>query len=375
MPVEFSISRKCSQTSARLGRLKTGHGEIQTPAFMPVGTQGTVKAITAGELEAMGTRLILSNCYHLFLRPGVEVIARHGGLHSFMNWKGALLTDSGGFQVFSLGGMRKIDDQGVAFTSHLDGRLHFLSPERVTRLQNIIGADIAMVLDQCPSYQAEYEEVKAAAWRTTLWAGRCKQAHFREDQALFAIVQGGIYEDLRRESVRELVELDFPGYAIGGLSVGEPKEMMYAVLEWSVPGLPPEKVRYLMGVGSPDALLEGVRYGIDLFDSVLPTRIARNGRVMTSKGYLPIRNSAYGADISPLDEECGCHVCANYSRAYIRHLIHAGEILGLRLTTYHNLYYLDRLMNDIRNALAEERFTQYYKTMSARLNKMYGGVV
>jgi len=372
MPVKFTLNRKCPQTGARLGELATGHGKVQTPAFMPVGTQGTVKTVSTRELQEMGTGLILGNCYHLFLRPGLEIIARHGGLHSFMNWPGALLTDSGGFQIFSLGGLRKIDDRGVSFTSHIDGKMHFLTPERVTRLQNIIGADIAMVLDQCPPYPAEHAQVKTAVARSTLWAGRCKQAHFRDDQALFAIVQGGVYEDLRRQSARELVEMDFPGYAVGGLSVGEPKNLMYAALESTVPELPPDKVRYLMGVGTPDALLEGIKQGIDIFDCVLPTRIARNGRVMTSEGYLPIRNSVYAADPDPLDRDCACQVCSNYSRAYIRHLLNAGEVLGLRLTTYHNLYYIDHLMREIRAALAEDRFALYYKKMRPILNQYYG---
>ncbi len=372
MSVKFSLKKRCPQTGARLGELVTGHGTVQTPAFMPVGTQGTVKTVSVPELEEMGTGLILGNCYHLFLRPGVEVIARHGGLHGFMNWRGALLTDSGGFQIFSLGGLRKIDDRGVSFTSHIDGKMHFLTPERVTRLQNMIGADIAMVLDQCPPYPADYDEVKTAVVRSTLWAGRCKQSHFRDDQALFAIVQGGVYEDLRRRSARELVEMDFPGYAVGGLSVGEPKNLMYAALASTVPELPKDRVRYLMGVGTPDALLEGVKQGIDIFDCVLPTRIARNGRVMTSRGYLPIRNSVYGADPDPLDRECACYVCSNYSRAYIRHLLNAGEVLGLRLTTYHNLYYIDRLMREIRAALLDNRFDLYYKTMRPKLNQFYG---
>ncbi len=375
MPVQYKLKSKCQKTSARLGSLQTVHGVIETPAFMPVGTQGTVKAITVNELEEMGTGLILGNCYHLFLRPGIEIIARHGGLHGFMNWQGSILTDSGGFQVFSLGGLRKVDDEGVKFTSHIDGATHFLSPERVTRLQNMLGSDIAMVLDQCPPYPAERSHVEDAVNRTTKWALRCKKAHLNGRQALFAIIQGGVYEDLRRRSAQELVDINFPGYAIGGLSVGEPKELMYETLEWTVPELPAEKVRYLMGVGSPDALLEGVRFGIDIFDCVLPTRIARNGRVMTSKGYLPIRNSVYGNDLSPLDEACSCHVCDNYSRAYIRHLLNAGEILGLRLTTYHNLYYLDSLMRNIRAALVEGRFEQYYREISPELRKMYGGVV
>ncbi len=375
MPINFKISIKCPQTDARRGELQTSRGTVQTPAFMPVGTGGTVKAITVNELNEIGAGLILSNCYHLFLRPGVEVIARHGGLHQFMNWNGSILTDSGGFQVFSLGGMRKLSDEGVSFTSHIDGSTHFLTPERVARLQNMIGSDISMVLDQCPPYPCSPEEVEVAVNRTTLWAGRAKQAHLRENQALFAIVQGGVYEELRRRSAAELVELEFDGYAIGGLSVGEPKDLMYESLHCTVPELPVDKVHYLMGVGSPDALLEGVRYGIDIFDCVLPTRIARNGRVMTSEGYVSIRNSIYSTDLSPLDEACSCPVCQSYSRAYIRHLFNAGEILGLRLTTYHNLYYLEQLMQEIRDALSENRFAEYYRKMSPWLGKLYGGVV
>ncbi len=374
VPLKYNLIKKCFNTAARLGSLQTTHGVIQTPAFMPVGTQGTVKALSVEELAEMGTKLILGNCYHLFLRPGVEVIARHGGLHRFMNWDGSILTDSGGFQVFSLGGMRKVDDQGVTFTSHIDGATHYLTPERVIRLQNILGSDIAMVLDQCPPYPAERAEVKDAVRRTTMWALRSRKSHLNKRQALMAIIQGGVYEDLRRRSAEELLEMDFPGYAVGGLSVGEPKDLMYETLDWVVPLMPAGKVRYLMGVGSPDALLEGVKRGIDIFDCVLPTRIARNGRVMTAYGYLPIRNSVYGTDLGPLDSSCECRVCKNYSRAYIRHLINAGEILGLRLTTYHNLYYLDRLMREIRDSLAEDRFDQYYREKAPQLRKMYGGV-
>lgn len=375
LPVKYSLIKQCQFSGARLGTLETAHGRIETPAFMPVGTQGTVKAITTGELEEMGTGLILSNCYHLFLRPGVEVIARHGGLHKFINWRGAILTDSGGFQVFSLGGMRKVDDDGVLFTSHIDGSTHFLTPERVARLQNIIASDIAMVLDQCPPYPAEKDAVAEAVERTTKWALRARQAHKNDRQALFAIVQGGVFEDLRQKSAAALTEIGFDGYAIGGLSVGEPKELMYNSLDQTVPLLPAGKVRYLMGVGSPDALLEGVSRGIDIFDCVLPTRIARNGRVMTAQGYLPIRNSIYAGDLSPLDPDCSCSVCRHYSRAYIRHLLNANEILGLRLTTYHNLYYLDRLMQEIRDALKEERFKEYYSKMKLIVTKLYGGVV
>ncbi len=375
LPVKYSLIKKCRFSGARLGTLETLHGQIETPAFMPVGTQGTVKAITTGELQEMGTGLILSNCYHLFLRPGVEIIARHGGLHRFINWQGAILTDSGGFQVFSLGGMRKVNDDGVLFTSHIDGSTHFLTPERVARLQNMIASDIAMVLDQCPPYPAEKDVVAEAVERTTKWAVRARQTHKNDRQALFAIIQGGVFEDLRQLSAAALTEIGFDGYAIGGLSVGEPKELMYSSLDQTVPLLPLEKVRYLMGVGSPDALLEGVSKGVDIFDCVLPTRIARNGRVMTAQGYLSIRNSIYAGDLSPLDPDCSCSVCRSYSRAYIRHLLNANEILGLRLTTYHNLYYLDRLMREIRIALNEERFKEYYSKMKPILTKLYGGVV
>lgn len=375
MPIGYKLVQRCRHTAARSGILKTAHGAVQTPAFMPVGTQGTVKAMTVAELEEMNTGLILGNCYHLFLRPGMEIIARHGGLHRFMNWSGAILTDSGGFQIFSLGGLRRIDDDGVTFTSHVDGLTHYLTPERVVRLQNTLGSDIAMVLDHCPPYPAEYDQVADAVRRTTSWAKRCQLAHLRADQALFAVVQGGVYDDLRKLSASELVELDFPGYAVGGLSVGEPKELMYRTLRSTVPELPEHKIRYLMGVGSPDALLEGVRWGVDIFDCVLPTRVARNGRVMTGNGYLAIRNSVYAADLAPLDENCCCPVCRQYSRAYIRHLFNAGEILGPRLTTYHNLYYLADLMKEIRTAINEERFEQYYRQMSPVLTKMYGGVV
>jgi queuine tRNA-ribosyltransferase len=375
MPIEYSLLCQCPETDARLGRLRTEHGMIETPAFMPVGTQGTVKAMTTSELEEIGAGLILGNCYHLFLRPGVEIIARHGGLHRFINWRGAILTDSGGFQVFSLGGLRRVSDEGVLFTSHIDGSTHFLTPERVARLQNMIGSDLAMVLDQCPPYPADKETVAEAVARTTKWAQRAKMAHLNRRQALFAIVQGGVFDDLRAQSASELQKIGFDGYAVGGLSVGEPKDLMYDCLDRVLPLLPTNKVRYLMGVGSPDALLEGVKRGIDIFDCVLPTRIARNGRVMTAQGYLPIRNSIYGADLGPLDQKCDCPVCRNYSRAYIRHLLNAGEILGLRLTTYHNLYYLEQLMKEIRKALAENQFADYYWTMSPVLKKLYGGVV
>lgn len=373
MSISYELIKSCSQTGARLGRLVTGHGPVDTPAFMPVGTQGTVKGMTTAELAGLDTAMLLANSYHLYLRPGVEIIARAGGLHKLMHWSGGILTDSGGFQIFSLGGLRKVEDDGVTFTSHIDGSTHYLTPERVIRIQNLLGSDIAMVLDHCPPYPSPYEEVQRAVERTGRWARRCLKSHLRRDQALFGIVQGGVYQDLRERSAEELVALDFPGYAVGGLSVGEPKELMYQTLESTVPLLPSEKPRYLMGVGSPDALLEGSRLGIDLFDCVLPTRIARNGRVMTSRGYLTIRNAVYAADTAPLDEQCSCPVCRRYTRAYIRHLFNAGEILGMRLTTYHNLYYLSKLMLEIREAIREEKFAQYYHQMKPKLDQFYGG--
>lgn len=373
MSISFELIKSCSETGARLGRLTTGHGLLDTPAFMPVGTQGTVKGITVEELNALNTKMILANSYHLYLRPGVEIVARTGGLHSMMNWSGGILTDSGGFQIFSLGGLRKIEEDGVTFTSHLDGSRHYLTPERVIRIQNILGSDIAMVLDECLPYPVAYAEAEKATERTSRWALRCRNAHLRESQALFGIVQGGVYPDLRERSAAALVEMDFPGYAVGGLSVGEPKELMYEILELNTSMLPQAKPRYLMGVGSPDALLEGSRLGIDLFDCVLPTRIARNGRVMTSRGYLNIRNAVYAADTSPLDKDCRCPVCRNYTRAYIRHLINAGEILGLRLTSYHNLYYLGQLMSEIRESIREDRFALYYNSMKKKLDQYYGG--
>ena len=373
MSISYRVIKNCAETGARRGVLETAHGPLDTPAFMPVGTQGTVKAITVPELAEMETAMILGNSYHLYLRPGVEVIARAGGLHRFINWRGGILTDSGGFQIFSLGGLRTIDDRGVTFTSHIDGSLHYLTPERVTRIQNILGSDIAMVLDHCPPYPSSREDVLRAVERTSRWAWRCRQAHLRREQALFAIVQGGVFEDIRKASVAELVAMDFPGYAVGGLSVGEPKEMMYRVLAATVPGLPADKPRYLMGVGTPDALLEGVRQGIDMFDCVLPTRIARNGRVMTGAGYLNMRNAIYAADTAPIDDRCSCQVCRQYSRAYIRHLLNAGEVLGIRLTTYHNLFFLARLMQEIRGAIVEGYFGRYYREMAPRLNQYYGG--
>jgi queuine tRNA-ribosyltransferase len=333
---------------------------IDTPAFMPVGTQATVKTMSPEELKAMDAHIILSNTYHLFLRPGHEIVKAAGGLHRFMNWDRPILTDSGGFQVFSLSEMRKISEEGVEFRSHLNGDKLFISPEKATEIQNALGADIIMAFDECPPYPAEYTYVKQSLERTTRWAERCLKAHARpHEQALFAIVQGGMYEDLRRQSAMELTSMDFPGYAIGGLSVGEPKPLMYEVLDYTVPLLPADKPRYLMGVGSPDALVEGAIRGIDMFDCVLPTRIARNGTVMTSSGRLVIRNAKFADDFGPLDPECSCYTCSNYTRAYIRHLIKADETFGIRLTTYHNLHFLLELMRNVRKAIQEDRLLDF----------------
>ncbi|MBE3594470.1 MAG: tRNA guanosine(34) transglycosylase Tgt [Candidatus Carbobacillus altaicus] len=363
----FELIKEDKKTGARLGRLYTTHGVIETPTFMPVGTQATVKAMTPEELREIGAQIILSNTYHLWLRPGEEIIAEAGGLHAFMNWPHPILTDSGGFQVFSLQKIREITEDGVHFASHLDGSPLFMSPEVSIRVQNALGADIIMSFDECPPYPAERSYVEASMERTHRWAERGLRAHKRaHDQALFGIVQGGMYKDLRQRSARTLVAMDFPGYAIGGLSVGEPKETMYAMLEETTPLLPRHKPRYLMGVGSPDALLEGVMRGVDMFDCVLPTRIARNGTLFTHDGRMVIKNSQYARDFSPPDPDCTCHVCQNYSRAYLRHLFRAEEILGIRLATYHNLFFLIQLMADIRAAIREDRLLAFSERFLGR---------
>ncbi len=355
----FQVHKEASDCRARLGTLTTAHGPVETPIFMPVGTQATVKAMSPRELEEIGTQIILGNTYHLYLRPGHDLIKDAGGLHQFMAWDKPILTDSGGFQVFSLGDLRKITEDGVEFRSHLDGSKHFFSPEHATEVQMALGSDIAMAFDQCPPYPCEREEVEKAVERTTRWARRCLEFHNHDYQVVFGIVQGGVYRDLRETSAASLMELDFPGYAIGGLSVGEPKPVMYEVLEYTTPLLPKGKPRYLMGVGTPDALLEGVAHGVDMFDCVLPTRVARNGTVMTSQGKLVVRNAACARDFQPLDPGCQCYACRNFSRAYIRHLLKANEVLGIRLTTIHNLYFLLNLMTGVRKAIREDRFMQF----------------
>ena len=360
--VTYELIKKDSRTKARRGRVNTPHGPIETPVFMPVGTAGTVKAMKPEEVRDMGAQIILGNTYHLYLRPGHEVVKAAGGLHKFMNWERAILTDSGGFQVFSLGAMRKISEEGVEFRSHIDGSKHMLSPEKSMEIQNALGSDIMMAFDECAPYPADRNYVKNSLERTTRWLKRCKEYHKNtEQQSLFGIMQGGMYKDLRKQSAEEIVELDLPGYAIGGLSVGEPKEIMYEVMDDCVDYLPADKPRYLMGVGSPDCLFEGVERGIDMFDCVLPTRIARHGMAMTSQGRVNIKNAKYERDFTPLDPNCDCYTCRNYSKAYLRHLFKSDEILSSMLMTTHNLHFLINTMAGIRKAIEEDRFLEYKK--------------
>lgn len=358
--ITYEHIKTCKQTGARLGIVHTPHGSFETPAFMPVGTQATVKTMSPEELKQMDAGIILSNTYHLWLRPGHDIVKEAGGLHQFMNWDRPILTDSGGFQVFSLSEFRKIEEEGVHFRNHLNGDKLFLSPEKAMEIQNALGADIMMAFDECPPFPATFDYMKASVERTSRWAERCLTAHSRpHDQALFGIVQGGEFEELRKQSAKDLISLDFPGYAIGGLSVGEPKDIMNRVLEYTTPLLPVNKPRYLMGVGSPDSLIDGAIRGIDMFDCVLPTRIARNGTLMTSEGRLVVKNAKFERDFGPLDPNCDCYACKNYSRAYIRHLIRAGETFGIRLTTYHNLHFLLRLMEQVRQAIREDRLGDF----------------
>jgi queuine tRNA-ribosyltransferase len=358
--IRYELIKKCKQSGARLGRVYTPHGCFDTPAFMPVGTQATVKGMSPDEMKEIEAQIILSNTYHLHMRPGEDIVKEAGGLHGFMNWDRPILTDSGGFQVFSLSDLRDIKEEGVTFKSHIDGSKHFISPEMAIKIQNDLGADIIMAFDECIPYPADYDYAKKSLERTTRWAKRCKDAHRNpEKQALFGIVQGGMYKDLRQQSAYELLELDFPGYAIGGLSVGEPAEIMYEMLEVTVPLLPEDKPRYLMGVGSPDYLIEGAIRGIDMFDCVLPTRIGRNGTVLTSKGRIIVRDAIYARDYTPIDPECDCYACRNFTRAYIRHLLKSGEVLGIRLTTWHNLRFLINLMKKVRQAIMEDRLLDF----------------
>ena len=358
--MEFNIINSDKNTCARTGLIKTAHGEIQTPIFMPVGTQATVKAVTHEQLEnVIKAQIILGNTYHLYLRPGHKLIERMGGLHKFMSWSKPILTDSGGFQVFSLSKLRKISDEGVQFRSHLDGSLHFIGPDESMEIQQSLGSDIAMVFDECTAADSDYQTARKALDRTIRWAERCKEVHTREDQALFGIIQGNMYKDLRIESTKRTVEMDFPGIAIGGLSVGEPKHVMYDMIETIEPFMPKNKPRYLMGVGSPDCLVEGVARGIDMFDCVLATRIGRNGTVFTKHGRMILRNQCFAEDPRPIEEDCDCYACRNFSRAYLRHLVKTNEIFGANLLSVHNLRFLVRMMEEIRQAINDGTFTEY----------------
>ena len=367
--VTFETTHICKQSNARTGILHTPHGDVLTPMFMPVGTAASVKFISPEELYDMNSGVILANTYHCWLRPGEDIIEKAGGLHKFMNYNNPMLTDSGGFQVFSLTSMRKITEEGVSFKSHLDGSSLFLSPEKSIQIQNKLGADIIMALDECPPYPASYEYMKDSVDRTLRWAKRCKDAHQREgEQSLFGIVQGGEYRDIRKYSAKALTEMDFDGYAIGGTYVGESKETMYKMIEYALEDLPKDKVKYLMGVGSPDALFEGVLRGIDMFDCVLPTRIARHGTLMTSHGRINIKREEFKDDFSPLDDNCDCYCCKNYSKAYLRHLFRCNEGFGLRLMSIHNLRYLIHLMEQIRQAINEDRFLDFKNDYFAKHN-------
>ncbi len=362
--IQFTLIRQ--DGNARLGSLTTPHGTIETPIFMPVGTQGTVKAMTPDELRLVGSQIILGNTYHLYLRPGHELVARLGGLHRFMAWDGPILTDSGGFQVFSLGELRKITEEGVRFQSHLDGSYHLLTPERSIAVQEALGADIIMCFDECPPEPGDYAYVSRSLELTTRWARRCKEAHHRSDQALFGIVQGGLFPELRERSAHELREIGFDGYALGGVSVGEEKARMREVMAFSAPFFPQDQPRYVMGIGTPEDLVEAVAAGYDMFDCVMPTRNARNGMLFTSFGRVSIKRGEYAEDDGPLDPECDCYVCRTFSRAYLRHLYRAGEILASRLNTWHNLHYYLHLMSQMRQAIGNGRFAEFRREFYAK---------
>ena len=369
-PVYYEHIHTCKQSGARLGRVHTPHGTFDTPVFMPVGTQATIKGMAPEEVESMGARIILSNTYHLWMRPGNEIVKKAGGLHTFMNWKHSILTDSGGFQVFSLARPKDIKEEGVHFKSHIDGSAHLLTPELSMEIQNYLGSDIIMAFDECCAWPSEHKYAKQSLERTTRWLERCIKAHKNPDkQALFGIIQGSCYADLRKQSAKEITSFDLPGYAIGGLSVGEPAELMYEMLEETVPLMPEDKPRYLMGVGTPDYLIEGAIRGIDMFDCVLPTRIGRNGTVLTKDGRLIIRDKKSAEDFRPIEEDCDCYACKNYSRAYIRHLLKAGEMFGLRLCSWHNIHFLLHLMEDVRKAIAEDRLLDFRDEFFARYYK------
>ena len=369
----FTLIHKEKHTKARLGKLATAHGEIETPCFMPVGTQATVKAIPPREIVEMGAQIILANAYHLFLRPGMEIIKNSGGLHKFMGWDQPILTDSGGFQVFSLALLRKITDEGVEFQSHIDGMKHFLTPEKVLDVQQTLGSDIIMPLDECVHYPCAKDAAEIAMERTIKWAQRTAHSaqpttHSPQRQLLFGIVQGATYDDLRKECAKRIIEIGFDGYAIGGVSVGEPSELIYNIAALVADMLPEDKPRYMMGIGTAEDIFNAVEKGIDMFDCVIPTRYGRNGTAFTSAGKLVVRNGAYAKDLSPLDKNCSCYACKNFSRSYIRHLFNVEEILGLHLVSYHNIYFYLELMRKIRAAIKEDRFKELKKEFLSRYN-------
>lgn len=359
-PVWYEHIHTCKQTGARLGRVHTPHGTFDTPAFMPVGTQASVKGMSPEEVSETGAGIILSNTYHLWMRPGSEIVARAGGLHKFMNWKGSVLTDSGGFQVFSLARPKDIVEEGVKFRSHLDGSRQFLTPEISMKVQNDLGADIIMAFDECCPYPSTHEYADRSQERTTRWLDRCIDAHKKSDtQALFGIIQGSMYEDLRKKSAEAITARDLPGFAIGGISVGEPKDLFIKMIDCTVPLMPEDKPRYLMGVGTPDYLIEGSLRGVDMFDCVLPTRLGRHGTILTRHGKRIIRDKSFAEDFGPMDPECDCYACQNYQAAYVRHLLKAREMFGQRLCTYHNIWFLVKLMEKIREAIAEDSLRDF----------------
>ncbi len=357
--MSFAVLCQDKASQARTGEMRTGHGVVLTPAFMPVASKGTVKALASADVKNLGFAMLLANTYHLYLQPGLEVIEKAGGLHRFMAWDGAILTDSGGYQVFSLASLRRVDEEGVTFRSHIDGSEHRLTPELAVAYQEVLGSDIAMVLDECPPFDGSRADIEAATERTARWAERCLKAKKRGDQDLFAIVQGGGFADLRQQSAQRLAALDFPGYAIGGLSLGEPKTATLAAIEATVPCLPTDKPRYLMGVGSPEDLVEGVARGIDIFDCALPTRVARNGSLFTATGRVNIRNAAFQQAMGPIDPGCDCPTCRSFSAAYLHHLFDARELLAYRLATIHNLAFINRLMREVRQAIGAGRFAAF----------------
>jgi queuine tRNA-ribosyltransferase len=355
----FRLIKTCPRSKARAGELLTPHGKVPTPVFLPVASQGTVKTLTPAEVKNIGLEMVLANTYHLYLRPGISLIEKVGGLHKFMGWEGAILTDSGGYQIFSLARLRQVGDDGVIFRSHIDGSEHHLTPELVTGFQESLGADIIMALDECPAHDEDFKRVKQATERTHRWAERCRQAQKRHDQALYAIVQGGVFAELRRQSAEYLTSLDFPGYAIGGLSIGEPKKVTFAMIEETVALLPEDKPRYLMGVGSPEDIVAAVGQGCDIFDSALPTRIARNGGLLTEQGRQNIRNAAFSRMEQPIVPGCDCYTCRNFSAAYLHHLFNCEELLAYRLSTIHNLSFISNLMNKIRGAILNGTFVAF----------------